>query len=426
MDAPALRQDYQSPRWSAEILDCSLPMSLDTYSACSYRCLYCFSFNQKAIGIAAGSYLSNTVRSINVARLKKMFTEPFPGQFGPYIRERRMFQWGGLSDAFDEYERQFGVTLDLLRFFRDIQYPISFSTKGTWWTQDQRYQEAFAGASNWHIKVSMITLDEERARKVEVLCPTPKERLAAMARLAKMGLAGVTLRLRPFIIGVSTRDFDALIAAAADNGADSVSTEFMCLETRNPRTRPRYEVMSRLVGIDLLKMYQAAGGSGYLRLNRAIKRPYMEAMAESCEKHGLRFYVSDAHFKEMCANGSCCGVKPGMPYSTAQFTEALLIAKAKGRVRFCDVYAGREHQFNYIWERAEGFNTAHSEKRAQFDGWTMLDWIKYHWNNVESLKSPARYFGGVLRAVEIDEDGNVVYEYRPNEAESTACVGQQA
>ena len=44
-----LKQNYTSPRWSMEIPDCSMPMSMDTYSRCSYNCLYCFSFFQKAI-----------------------------------------------------------------------------------------------------------------------------------------------------------------------------------------------------------------------------------------------------------------------------------------------------------------------------------------------------------------------------------------
>lgn len=425
-DLPELRHDYLSPRWSAEILDCSLPMTFDTYSLCSYKCLYCFSFFRRAVGNSAGNYLSNNVRSVNVKHIKRLFTPPFKSQFEHHIRERRMMQWGGLSDAFDEYERCFGVTLELLRFFRQIKYPISFSTKGTWWTQDRRYQEVFAGASNWHIKVSMITLDEERARKVEVLCPTPKERLAAIERLAKMGLGGVTLRLRPFVIGVSSRDYEALINAAADHGADSVSTEFMCLETRTARARPRYEAISRLVGIDLFKMYKGAGGAGYLRLNRAIKRPFVEKMAEVCARRGLRFYVSDAHFKEMCANGSCCGVKPDLPYSRAQFTEALLIAKRDGRVRFRDVYAGQEDRYSFVWRSAQGFQTSSNEIRAQFKNWTMFDWIRHHWNNVRSGKSPARYFGGILHACGIDDDGNVVYEYRPNavrQEEPPECGG---
>lgn len=408
--AEPIRHDYQSPRWSGEVLDCSMPMTLDTYSACSYRCLYCFSFNQRAIGVAAAGYLSNVVRSVSVRTIKRFFTDPPTSQFGAYIQARRMFQWGGLSDAFDEYERRFGITLELLRFFKEIRYPISFSTKGTWWTQDERYMELVRGSPEWHFKVSIITLDDEKARRVEVLAPTPTERLAAITTLARAGVGGVTLRLRPFILGLSSADFTDLIARAADAGADSVSTEFLCLETRNRKARARYDSMSRLLGYDLFKMYRKVGGTGYLRLNREIKRPYFDKMREVCEKHRLRLYVSDAHFKEICPNGSCCGLTTGHPYSRQQFTEALLYAKAHGRVRFSDVYNGPNF-FGFLYRDAAGFNTASSEVRAKFREWSLKDWIRWHWNNVESLKSPARYFGGILRPVETDDEGNIVYEY---------------
>ena len=41
---------YNSPRWSNEVADCSMPMTFDTYSNCSYGCLYCFSQFQRGVG----------------------------------------------------------------------------------------------------------------------------------------------------------------------------------------------------------------------------------------------------------------------------------------------------------------------------------------------------------------------------------------
>ena len=49
-----IEHSYGSPRWSGEIADCSLPMTFDTYSNCSYGCVYCFSQYQRGIGGAVG------------------------------------------------------------------------------------------------------------------------------------------------------------------------------------------------------------------------------------------------------------------------------------------------------------------------------------------------------------------------------------
>lgn len=45
-----ISKTYGSPRWTGEIADCSLPVTFDTYSNCSFGCVYCFSQYQRAIG----------------------------------------------------------------------------------------------------------------------------------------------------------------------------------------------------------------------------------------------------------------------------------------------------------------------------------------------------------------------------------------
>lgn len=49
---------YGSPRWTGEIADCSMPMTMDTYSNCSYNCQYCFSQFQRALGGCKENYLT--------------------------------------------------------------------------------------------------------------------------------------------------------------------------------------------------------------------------------------------------------------------------------------------------------------------------------------------------------------------------------
>ena len=105
-----LKKNYTSPRWSMELLDCSMPMSFDTYSRCSYGCLYCFSFFQKSHTVEG--YLDGKVRSVNPGKVIHLFECIRGGvfdrlnstekQFIPYVRDGRIMQWGGLADEFDE------------------------------------------------------------------------------------------------------------------------------------------------------------------------------------------------------------------------------------------------------------------------------------------------------------------------------------
>lgn len=416
-----LKQNYTSPRWSMEIPDCSMPMSMDTYSRCSYNCLYCFSFFQKSH--TTKGYLTGQPRSVNPEKVIVLFENAAVNntaaanktdvQFFKYIQDRRIMQWGGLADEFDEYERRNGVTLELLRYFDKIDYPLSFSTKAAWWTEDSRYMELFARHThNWHVKISIITADPEKARKIERGVPSPQERLAAIKRLADIGIH-VTLRLRPFIIGCS-EDYPTLIRAAKEAGAGSVTTEFFCMESRaDDRLKARYAAMSEVLGYDIHQFYmENSKQQGYKRLNRAIKAPIIHRMRELTHSLGMRFHVSDAFCRECNDACNCCGVPPEWGVSqTGNIGNAIIIAREKGFVTFSDVMESINKYFDFPWVEACGYNTGSNKARALLYDTTMAQWLRSNWNDTKKGTSPARAYGGVLVPDGKDENGDVIYRY---------------
>lgn len=70
-----LKKDYLSPRWSGEICDCSMPMTFDTYSTCSFNCLYCFAYFQKSHNVIGYKdhldLKERQVRSVDPEKVKK-------------------------------------------------------------------------------------------------------------------------------------------------------------------------------------------------------------------------------------------------------------------------------------------------------------------------------------------------------------------
>lgn len=423
-----IKHNYMSPRWSGEIADCTMPMTFDTYSNCSFGCVYCFSQYQRGVGNSKEDYLNKVVKSVNIDKVKRIFTEPNSSQFWDYVKNRKVMQWGGLSDQFDGYEKKYGVTLELLKFFKEINYPICFSTKGTWWVYDERYRELFKGQDNWNMKFSIITLDEKKAAKIEVGVPSPQERLQAIHEYTTLNKGGATLRLRPFIIGVSSKDYKDLIIAAHDAGANAVTTEFFCLEARAANTaKEHYAVLSECCGFDIVEFYKKhSRGSGYLRLNRKIKERYVKDMKELCDKLGMRFYVSDAHFKELCANGCCCGLPPDWNYSRGNFSYALQLCRRNGVAYWSEVAEDMGFLENVMFNKADGFNTNSSEKRAKFYDSSMKEYLHYLWNNPRAGQSPYTMFGGVMKPNGFDENGDVVYIYDESKTFMqgyTGCTG---
>lgn len=423
-----MKQNYHSPRWSGEILDCALPMTFDQYDHCSFNCLYCFSFYQKALKVHNKSFINQKklyqkqqIRSVNPNEVRKIFTdlENPHNQFREYIQRRITFQWGGLADPFDNFEKRYGVGLELMEFFAEDKYPICFSTKGTWFATDPRYRRLLTRMKDyWSIKVSIINRDDELSKKIERGCPSPSQRIELIRKLKHIGMKSITLRLRPFIIGMSDKDYIDLIRECHAAGADSLSTEFFCLEQRNADAlSKRYDMMSDALGFDIKDFYKRnSRGSGYLRLNYKIKTQYVDKMDSLCKELGMRFYVSDAHHKDKCANGCCCGLNNDWNYQRGQFTEMLTIAREREDqcVFWYDMEKHLGNLFKgFLYRLSDGFNTVGAIHRAKFNCITMHDWIKYHWNNPNSAKSPYKYFDGLLRPVGLDKDKNVVYRYWP-------------
>lgn len=433
-----IQQNYNSPRWTGEICDCAQPMTFDQYDHCGFNCLYCFSWFQKSLKAfnplyptqVGNDYQTMKIRSVKHKSFDKLIKGEIKtgamGQFHGYVKDKIVMQWGGLADPFCPYEKQYGIGLECLKSMDKVNYPCTFSTKATWWVDDPRYVKLFKSQKQWNIKMSIINLHTDRALQMEKGVPSPYKRIEAIKKICEFNRGGVTLRLRPFIIGFTDRNNEhlELIKLAHEAGATAVSTEFFCLENRAHRgTKARYEAMSEILGFDIHKFYKrnSPGATGYLRLNERIKGKYFLQMKELCDKLGMRFYVSDAHWKHLSHNGCCCGLPSEWNYSRAQYTEILCLARdragedSEGLVYWNDMcnFGQMEmyKKFRYIY--ASGFNTVGTRHRTQHWNETMYDYLRNIWNNPNSGKSPYKYFRGLLKPVKKDNGGNVVYKYNP-------------
>ena len=407
---------YLSPRWSGEIADCSMPLTFDQYSTCGFTCLYCFSFYQRAY---LSSYRKESFTGVDIDDFKRLFSlEKENNPMTDYIAMRKTLQWGGLSDPFCPIERRHGLGLQILEFLYKIRYEVCFSTKSTWWTEDDRYISFFKDTPFFNVKFSIVMSDMNAAKAIERGVPSPDERFEAMERIAKICPGGVTLRLRPILPGVTTRarDYLKLIQKAYNAGASAVSTEFFCLDAR--RLRPEFlKTLSHFAGFDYLRYYKIhSRARGYLRLNSKIKYPIFKEMKALCKRLGMRFYVSDAHCKWMCDNGSCCGLSEQWNYVRAQQTEGLLIAKRKGIVHWSDIYS--EERAPYLYRvmtsdmfHLNGITGGNWRKRVYSKHKRLVDILRYNWNNLRAGQGFYRYFDKACTPIGLDENRNRIFKY---------------
>jgi hypothetical protein len=124
-------------------------------------------------------------------------------------------------------------------------------------------------------------------------------------------------------------------------------------------------------------------------------------------------HVSDAHHKELSCTGSCCGLPDDHPtlsnYQKTQFTNAIVIARKNGSVRFSEIQQDAEWLKSFKWSvavHAKGVDEVNRKK------WTMFEYMRNAWNNPKDGHSPYKYFGGALVPDGFDENKDIIYKYK--------------
>ncbi len=412
-------KEYLSPRISWEILDCSMPLTFDQYNWCGYNCLYCFSQYQKGIGCAKKSY-KKKLNIVNVERIKKIFNLEKEVSYSDYIQKKYTLQWGGLSDPFCPFEEKYGIGLELMKFFNEIEYPISFSSKSDLILRDERYFNEFKKAGDrWHFKASIITFDEEKAKKIEQGVPSPKRRFEVLKKLREIG-THTTLRMRPIIVGLTTNDFEELIKTAKENNVETVSAEFFCYDVRSTgveATWKNYQKLNEILGYDVGKFYKQFKGdwTGYIRLSREIKLFFVNKLEAICKKYDIPIVWSDSSFKDRGFNGSCCGIKSEwekLKFCKLQYTNFCKICRQKGFLTLNEALEiGKDEIFWRDKTLLDGNRNLKTQERKIKRKMSFLDFFINSWNNLKGTGNPIKNYDYVLKNAGKDGQGNRVYMY---------------
>lgn len=397
----------------------------------------CFSNSQK-INHPMYEKKAFQVKSVNPNKTIGMLNGTVKSKYyDNFFKYRFPLHWGGLADPFCYMEEKEGVGLKILQGASKIQYPIIFSTKGTFMTRDKDYLKVFESykeTKNLGFSFSIITNEKHIAKRIERNVPSVEDRLKAMKVLSDLGFWTV-LRLRPFMLGITDINLETLLERAKKAGARAVSTEFFCLDLRSLSTlKERLDAIDKISGLDYRSYYKALspGSRGtYLRLNRLVKEYYMKRLLIKCKELDLKVSVSDPDFKEYNFSGNCCGY----PESKKEFNSEIC-NWSRGQLTYHirklrKKYWAGERPALLTWDEVK--NTIANDWAS--DGRYFKDSIKYWstdfrkkqqshidefletWNGTKSSASPYNYFDGLLVPHTLDEKDNIVYRYEPSDSE---------
>ena len=264
--------------------------SLNPYRGCEHGCAYCYArpFHEH-LGFSAG--LDFETRILVKEEAPRLLAAEIAA---PGYRPRPL-DLSGVTDPYQPVERRLGLTRRCLEVLAAARHPVLVVTKNAAVTRDVDLLGELARHGAVRVTLSLTTLDEGLARRLEPRTSSPRQRLEAIRTLREAGIPSSVL-LAPVIPGLTDHEIPALVEAAAAAGAVSaawlplrlpgaVKGIFLdWLEEHVPLRKER--VLARLRAIRHGRLDDPRFGHRF-----ATHGPHGEAMASmfalACRRHGL-------------------------------------------------------------------------------------------------------------------------------------------
>ena len=193
--------------------DVPFEQSINPYRGCEHGCVYCYARpSHSIVSLSPGlDFETQIFFKKNAARLlEKEITAP-SYQCSP-------INLGANTDPYQPAEKKFRITRSILKVLERHRHPVTIVTKGALILRDLDILERMAEDNLVSVAISVTTLKNELKRTLEPRTASPAQRLKAIRMLAAHGIP-TTLLLAPVIPAVNDAEIEAVVAAAANAGA---------------------------------------------------------------------------------------------------------------------------------------------------------------------------------------------------------------
>ncbi len=256
--------------WNSPLCTCPLKYSLNPYTGCSFKCLYCY----------AVSYIG-----LMDSTPKKDYRQKLMKALGK-LDKKLPINIGTSSDPYPPVEKDYKLTRFSLFLLGSHGFRVLITTKaGNLLVRDIDILEKI----NVAVTPTITTLDESLASKLEPYAPSPSERINSIEKLVEHGIP-VGIRFDPIIPGLN--DDEHSIKQVIDT-LSAVGVKFIVTSTYKARpidfrrminVFPEYESYWR-------KLYFEEGERmhGYWYLSFDRRKNMLSKVVEIARKKGLEY-----------------------------------------------------------------------------------------------------------------------------------------
>ncbi|MBL6934353.1 MAG: PA0069 family radical SAM protein [Alphaproteobacteria bacterium] len=198
--------------------DVPFDRSVNPYRGCEHGCVYCFARPSHAY-LDLSPALDFETRILTKPEAPRLLAEELrhPGYHPAPLA------LGSNTDPYQPVERRLKITRGLLEVISAFSHPVTIVTKSALVLRDLDIIAPMAARGLANVAISITTLDDGLARRMEPRAATPARRLETLAALSRAGIPTAVMA-SPMIPGLSDHELERILEAAAEAGADTAGT----------------------------------------------------------------------------------------------------------------------------------------------------------------------------------------------------------
>jgi DNA repair photolyase len=198
--------------------DLPFDRSINPYRGCEHGCIYCYARPSHAfLNLSPG--LDFETRLI----ARPGIAEVLEGELRRPSYRPEAISIGTNTDPYQPIEREHGLMRQVLAVLSTFRHPVWITTRGTLVERDIDLIAPMAAQGLASVSISVTTLDETIARKMEPRAPSPRRRLAMIRALAQAGIP-VRIQVSPLIPALTDHELEAVMEAGRDAGATAANS----------------------------------------------------------------------------------------------------------------------------------------------------------------------------------------------------------
>ena len=196
--------------------DVGFDQALNPYRGCEHGCIYCYARPSHGyLNLSAGLDFETKLFA------KTNLEEVLRGELSKRSYVCKPINIGSNTDPYQPIEKKWRLTRAALALLNECSHPCTIVTKNAMIERDLDILVPMAERNLVHVFISINSLDNKLASKLEPRASAPHRRMKAVEALSRAGVP-VGVLVAPIIPALNEKDVEAIIEQAGAAGARSI------------------------------------------------------------------------------------------------------------------------------------------------------------------------------------------------------------